>query len=135
MTYNTEKRKELLSFLSAHHDKSYTIDEICDCILTGGSGKSTVYRQISKLVECGSVRKISDEKTRHVTYQYVGDEHCAFHLHLKCKECGTLIHLDSATSNLLEEKIKDIKGFAIEVGSLIYGVCENCAPANMEGGI
>jgi Fur family ferric uptake transcriptional regulator len=133
MTYNTEKRKELLKFLSQHHHKSYTVEEICDNILTGGRGKSTVYRQISKLVECGSVRKISDEKTRHVTYQYVGGEHCASHLHLKCKECGTLIHLDCATSTLLEEKIKDIKGFAIEVGSLIYGVCEKCAPVE-EGG-
>ena len=126
MTYNTEKRTELLNFLKSNAQNTYTAEEICDSILESGKGKSTVYRQIAKLVEEGYARRITDGRTRRVTYQYVDSRHCAHHLHLKCKECGTLIHLDSETSSVLLDKIKNIQGFAIELGALIYGVCEGC---------
>ena len=126
MTYNTEKRAELVRFLESKGGSSVTIEEICDAILTDGKGKSTVYRLMSKLVSDGSVRKISDPKTRHVTYQYIHAGHCSEHMHLKCKECGKLIHLDEETSRNFERQIKSSRGFALDEGALFFGVCGNC---------
>jgi Fur family ferric uptake transcriptional regulator len=126
MGYKTGKRELILEFLSRGDDASYTAEEIADAIIPSGSGMSTVYRLISELVKSGCVRRLSDGKTRRVTYQYVGDEHCHGHMHLKCKGCGRLIHLDEQVSRAFEEKILSIGGFAIEEGSFLFGRCREC---------
>ena len=127
MTYNTEKRTELLNYLKTCNGRALTIDEICDEILKDGKGKSTVYRLVSRLVDEGSLRRISDGKTRRVTYQYIYNGSCAEHLHLKCKDCGRLIHLDDITSHILEKRIMKSEGFTLDAGALLYGICESCS--------
>jgi Fur family ferric uptake transcriptional regulator len=127
MIYNTEKRSEITSLISRNADKVFTIDEICREIIPDGKGKSTVYRIISAMVEEGVVRRISDGTNRHVTYQYLGKGGCCEHLHLKCKSCGRLIHLDSDTSHLLEHKILASKSFIIDSGATLFGRCNDCA--------
>ena len=130
MSYNTEKRIKIIDFLSANEKNSYSIEEICQSVLCDGHGKSTVYRQISALVKDGSVRRMTTDGERRVTYQYIDkDAHCEGHLHLKCKECGTLIHLSKSASEELENNIKSNAGFAIDVGTLLFGVCGSCAEA------
>lgn len=130
MTYNTDKRAELVSFFENCGEKEFTAAEICSNILNNGGGKSTVYRLISKLVDEGVLRRISDAKTRRVTYQYIHHGHCAEHLHLKCKDCGALIHLDDDTSHILEKEIFKSKGFALDDGALLYGRCDKCIYAH-----
>ena len=134
MTYNTEKRTELLNYLKSCNGRAMTVDEICGTILKDGRGRSTVYRLISRLVDEGSLRRISDGKTRRVTYQYIYSGSCAEHLHLKCKECGMLIHLDDVTSHILEKRIMKSEGFALDEGALLYGICESCASTGKESG-
>ena len=126
MKYNTGKREQITEFLSAHSSESFTLEEICDKILENGHGKSTVYRIASELVAEGQIRKISDERTRHCTYQYVGGEECHSHLHLKCRGCGKLIHLDDSVSEYLADKILDAGGFALECGGMLFGQCKSC---------
>ena len=134
MTYNTEKRAELIKFLCSSHGESFTIEQICERLLSDGRGKSTIYRLVSRLVEDGSVRKISDPRTRHVTYQYIHTGRCSEHLHLKCKECGKLVHLDEETTQIFESRIKSTSGFALDDGALLFGTCDSCAPKAMEVG-
>ena len=126
MTYNTEKRAGILDFFSKSGGQPFSAEDICSAILKDGRGKSTVYRLIAKLVEEGQLRRISDGKTRHVTYQYVQTGHCSKHLHLKCKGCGRMIHLDEQISHNLEANILKIEGFTIDVGALLYGTCKSC---------
>ena len=126
MTYNTEKRTAIINFLKKRHDKGFSIDDIASALSPDGRAKSTYYRLVSKLVGEGVIRKITDEKTRHTTYQYLCLDGCDEHLHLKCKECGKLIHLDSETSHLVEERIMGAGGFAIDEGALIFGRCNSC---------
>ena len=126
MGYKTGKKELILELLSRDADASYTIEEIADAITPDGSGRSTVFRLVSELVSSGCLRRLSDGRTRHCTYQYVGDEHCHRHLHLKCRECGRLIHLDENTSRAFEKKILSVGGFAIEEGSFLFGTCREC---------
>ena len=126
MIYNTEKRAELLDFLRHGDGRAFTVEEICAAILQDGKGKSTVYRLVSERVSNGCVRRLSDGKTRHCTYQYVGGEHCHKHMHLKCNGCGKLIHLDENTTRAFEKRILTLDGFSIEEGSFIYGTCREC---------
>lgn len=126
MIYNTEKRAEITAFISKNPDKVFSIDEICNSIAPDGHGKSTVYRIISKMTEEGVVRRISDGDTRRVTYQYLGHKSCSTHLHLKCKSCGRLFHLDEETSQLLEDKIMASRSFSIDTGATLFGRCREC---------
>lgn len=126
MKYNTEKKTQVVELLSAMGEGEFTIDEIVATLSQDGGGRSTYYRIISQMVKDGTVKKITDEHSRHTTYQYLGTGGCAEHMHLKCKECGRLIHLDHETSHLLEEKIKSVGGFAVDEGALLFGRCEGC---------
>lgn len=126
MTYNTEKRTAVISFLENNSSRAFTIDEIAERLSPDGKGKSTYYRLISKLVEEGAIKRISDEKTRHTTYQHLGNTECGEHLHLKCKECGKLIHLDHRTSHAVEDKILEMGGFSIDEGAILFGKCKGC---------
>ena len=126
MIYNTEKKTKIYELLSTCRDKAFSVDEICQRVLSGEGGRSTVYRIISDMVKCGKVKKLTDEKTRHTTYQFLGGE-CHEHLHLKCKDCGRLMHLDHETSHLLEEKILGTSGFSLDGGCIIFGRCGDCS--------
>ena len=131
MIYTTGKRERILELMSKNADKVYTMEEICAVLTDGGRGKSTVYRLVSELVDEGCLKRISDGRTRHVTYQFVGGESCHDHLHLKCKECGKLVHLDEETSHALERTVLIAGGFAIETGNLLFGKCKECQEAKI----
>ena len=133
MTYNTEKRSEITAFLKASPDRAFTVDEIALAVCPDGSARSTVYRIVSKMVGEGKLRKITSDLSRHTTYQYLGESGCGEHLHLKCKGCGRLIHLDEETSHLLEEKILSNGHFAIDEGAMLFGRCEGCLTAGGSG--
>ena len=126
MTYNTEKKNEIINFFKNGGGQAFSAEDICSAILTSGHGKSTVYRIISRLVDDGVLRRITDVKTRHVTYQYVVAGACREHLHLKCKDCGRLIHLDGEMSRRFGTSILRSEGFTIDFGALLYGRCGSC---------
>ena len=130
MRYTTGKRERILAFLSDNKDVSYTLEEICAALTDGGKGRSTVYRLVSELVGEGCIRRLSDGRTRHCTYQYVGDECCHSHLHLKCKGCGRLMHLDEGVSRDFERAVLNVGGFTIEEGTLLFGTCHDCSEVN-----
>ena len=125
MTYNTDRRGEIISLLSSESDKAFTTEEICKRIITEG-GKSTVYRIVSELVEDAVVKRISDGKTRHCSYQYVGSSECKSHLHLKCRDCGKLIHLDKGVSESFASALRESGGFMREDGCILFGKCTRC---------
>ncbi len=133
MTYNTVKKNEIISFLSKNSGQAFTIDDICTRILNDGAGKSTVYRIVARLAEDGVVRRVHNGSGRSASYQYVNTGHCSEHFHLKCNDCGRLIHLDDITSHILETRILRSEGFSLDGGMLLYGKCKNCTVAASEG--
>ncbi len=126
MSYNTEKRNNLLRFLRENSQNSFTVDELCNNVLNGEGGKSTIYRLVSKLCAEGALRKIFNESTKKISYQYLDCEHCHEHLHLKCKNCGKLIHLDENASQILENSLLQSRGFEIDEGAMLFGRCIDC---------
>lgn len=125
MTYNTEKRNELLVFLKSNSDRSFSLEEICASLTVDGRGKSTLYRQTAKLVEEGFVSRIP-VGSRKFVYQYMDRQHCTEHLHLKCLDCGRLLHLDTDTSSSLGASLLTKEGFTLDSGSVLYGRCREC---------
>ena len=114
MTYNTEKRTELLGFLESNADTAFSIEEICARLTADGKGKSTLYRQMAKLVEEGYVSRIPTGSRRFV-YQYRDKQHCGEHLHLKCLDCGRLLHLNAEASASLGRDLLSREGFLLKI--------------------
>ena len=123
--YHTEQKKILLDFLTKNSGRSYTIEEITES-LCPEVGKSTVYRLMTKLVEEKKVRKSAGEGRRFL-YRVVADEHCRHHLHLQCKDCGQILHLDESTSDALLDSVMAARSFLVsEEDTVLLGRCASC---------
>jgi len=133
-TYQTEQRKKLLEFLRSDPEHQFTIDIIAEHLSGEGMpGKSTVYRLMSKLVEEGCVRRFVSGNSRHFVYQIHEFEDCANHFHLKCIQCGKLVHLECKKGDELIAHIFKEHKFSVDSGkSVLYGICEDCADKQNE---
>ena len=122
-SYQTQQKAALLAFLERNAEHQFTIDEIIATMGEAAPAKSTAYRLIKKLCDDGQVRRFTREGTASSVYQLAGSS-CSEHLHIKCVDCGLLIHLDSAACDTLAKAT----GFVIDdEKSMLYGHCANCA--------
>ena len=127
---NTAQKKQIIAFLKLHSDHHYTVDEITKAVSTDrGAGKSTVYRQISKLMQSGVIRRFETPGVKSFVYQYANHhDNCDSHYHLKCVKCGRLIHLECSKLDEVRAHIISEHDFIIGCGeSVIYGQCTACA--------
>ena len=127
-TYNTHQKDILLSFLRENKDTPMGIDELSVRLsetCPDAPGKSTIYRLIGQLVEKGTVKRFVKGNSRQFLYQLAGSEEC--HSHLKCTECGKLLHMGHTLS---EKMLSDILGesdFSVKVDSTtLFGCCKDC---------
>ena len=127
-TYNTSARKRILSFLKEHAQDQYTIEEIIQK-MDGEHlpGKSTVYRQMDRLVRDGLVRRAVQGESRHFLYQFSGGEDCETHLHLRCTDCGKLFHMGEKESQKILEEIRSLRNFSVDrEKTVLLGRCGRC---------
>ena len=129
--YRTEQKRILKKILVDNCERAYTVDELMQKLREHfgdfAPGKSTVYRLLTHLVEDGSVKKFIKDNMRKAAYQIVNGEHCDCHLHLKCLDCGRLIHLDEAVSDELLNKVRGTNDFRInEQATVLFGQCGSC---------
>ncbi len=128
-SYKTEGKEKLVTFISSHPDIQYTVDEICRSLYGDTSRQSSIYRNLSALCQEGKVRKFRSEGQSSFVYQYLGGENrCHEHFHLKCIECGRLIHLECKMGEELRSHIMSDHGFIVDSGrSILYGKCRECS--------
>lgn len=125
-TYNTEQRKMLVDFLKNNPETSFTVEEIVEK-MGGKLAKSTVYRLIVRLTEEGLVKRMTRGNSRTFVYQMMAGEHCHAHLHLRCTDCGRVIHMKESLSHELLDVIKQTNNFSVsEKETVILGKCDDC---------
>ena len=126
--YKTKQKKSLINFLENHKSKQVSISEIISQICPNGTGKSTIYRLISKMVDDGIMIRIRGNDGRSVLYQYAGENNlCHEHFHLKCTDCGKLIHLDCNELSHIGTHISKEHNFLIDSKkTVLYGTCFDC---------
>ena len=127
--YHTDGRQQLLDFLRRNAERPHTIDEIAAALPPERApGKSTLYRLMTDLVADGTVRRFVRGNSRQFTYQLFGGDDCHAHLHLKCVDCGRVVHLDHDISAYVEERLLRQNHFAAdERATMLWGRCETCA--------
>lgn len=129
--YATEQKKMLSHFLTENSEHAYTIEELMAGMQARYGnhvpGKSTVYRLMTHLVEEGTVKRFVKGHSRTFLYQITAGDHCHSHLHLKCMDCGRLIHLDNQLSDTLLDKIRSCSDFTVsEEETVLFGECSDC---------
>lgn len=131
MTYKTKQSQEILSCLQHHGGSHVNVPEILKYLEDRGSsvGIATVYRHLEKMEKEGIVRKYILDGKNGACFQYVGeDRHCHQHYHLKCEQCGELIHLQCDALDSIEAHILEDHGFSVNpLKTVFYGICEKCA--------
>ena len=135
--YATEQKKLLIDFLREHHESSFSVDEIVLEMKKINGVKvpatSTVYRLMTKLVEEGRVKRFVKGHSRQFLYQIVDRDHCRSHLHLRCMDCGKLIHLNEKLSDELLDVIRSTSDFSVnEEETVLVGACSDCSRAKKE---
>lgn len=125
-SYQTRQRRLLLDCFERESLRQFTVEELVDACGEGAPAVSTAYRLVKKLCDEGLVRRLTREGTRQAVYQLAGLSCCAEHLHIKCVDCGLLMHLDSEA----QKALSDSTGFIIDdERSMLYGRCPVCREA------
>lgn len=129
-SYKTTARTKITEYLKSHADRTVTVNDIMKGLQndTLDINVSTVYRYLGKLSDEGIVNKYVADKGEMAVYQYAArDRSCNDHLHLQCRNCGKIIHLDCEFMAEINEHILEHHGFSIECrGSILYGLCDEC---------
>ncbi len=129
-SYTTPARTQLLYILQSAADRTVTAAELCAALQERGLpvNKTTVYRNLDKLVAEGVVLRYAEEAGDRAGYQYVGGgDACHGHLHLKCNRCGRVYHLDCGFMEEIRHHIEGQHGFALKCeSSVLYGECRDC---------
>lgn len=132
--YQTHQKTLLIEFLSANSETPFTVEALADTLTErlgeDAPGKSTVYRIINKLVDDGTVKRFVQGNSRHFLYQIAGGEDCHHHLHLKCTECGKLLHMEHEMSEDILERIFGSSSFTVDQeATTLFGCCAECSKA------
>ena len=79
------------------------------------------------LTEEGLVKRMTRGNSRTFVYQMLAGEHCHAHLHLRCTDCGKVIHMKESVSHELLDAIKQENDFSVsERETVILGKCAVC---------
>lgn len=129
--YVTKRREQILRFLAANEDREVGVNEINDFLATQSlqANVSTIYRYLNRLAIRGVVLKRVYGRNGQAAFQYIeGKRGCCSHLHLKCKKCGRILHLDCVYMQDVLKHLKTDHGFIVDCpNSFLTGLCKECA--------
>ena len=129
-SYYTKQRDAIVSYLSSLGGTHVTVAHMAEHFKEREIriGLTTIYRQLDKMVQEGSVKKLTVDGVSGACYQYIDENsYMADHYHLKCEVCGELIHLQCGHIEALNRHIFEHHLFALKPQKTIfYGICNNC---------
>ena len=127
--YLTDNKKTVSDFFKNNSERHYTVENVIEKLDSEGISipKSTLYRIIGSLCRSGLLKRYESGSENCFVYQYANfDDSCIDHFHLKCSECGNLIHLECDKMNEIKEHIMKEHGFMIGGAGIINGICGKC---------
>ncbi len=129
--YKTKARNAILDFLRKNADTRFTAKSIADALEESGVSinRSTIYRNIDRLCEEGTLVHYRESDTNATCYQY-SEQHgsCHEHMHAQCSVCGKIFHLSNEMASDFESHLKKEYGFKLDYGhTIIKGLCGDCS--------
>ena len=83
---------------------------------------------LDKLTESGVVLKYKTAEDECCRYQCAKPHaHCHEHIHMQCRSCGKILHLECEFMEEIIKHLYDHHRFTLECsGSVLMGMCEAC---------
>ncbi len=126
--YKTKQKESIYNYIKENKVESFTVDELSKLLNESGIsvGKTTVYRFLEALADKGEIKKLKTDDKKSTSYEILNDG-CNDHYHLKCVDCGKLIHADCEILNELANHFINEHNFTVDnKKTVIYGKCEKC---------
>ena len=126
--YTTEQRKVLSQFFQERPDFQFSVEELTSHLCKSHDiSISAIYRNVSFLMKEGIIGRFTKEGSRQFLYQYIGDASCHSHLHLKCEQCGRIIHMNDVGVNETLQKVLHQTQFHLDLRkTVLHGHCKDC---------
>lgn len=129
-SYHTKATEAISEFITSMRDHSFTAAELADFLKEHGLdvNKTTIYRNLDKLTENGTLIKHKSQVNDGFIYQEASTScDCHEHIHFQCSKCGSVLHLsDEKTADYLKS-ISETLGLEIDTtSSTLNGLCPKC---------
>lgn len=128
--YNTRLYNIIIDMFSRNSSRALTAADVYKYLGAEGEtvNRTSVYRNLDKLVGEGVLMKYVTDDGRRASYVYKGDHgSCVEHFHLQCTQCGRVIHLDCGSVEDFIRHVSADHGFDLSCGSsILYGKCRDC---------
>lgn len=129
--YRTRQREAILRYLSERPGTHMTVSELQRGLDLQDIhiGMTTIYRTMDRLVSENLVRKYDLGNGKSACFEYLNEETRQHpgEYHLRCEDCGRLIHLHCDHMNAIIDHIQDGHGFSLDPArTVFYGVCAEC---------
>jgi Fur family ferric uptake transcriptional regulator len=128
--YNTRQREAILNCVAALNCVHVTAPQIIERFKKENipMGRATIFRHLDKLAAEGLIRRYTVDGISGACYQYIDNrDDCRAHLHLKCKICGVLQHLECETLDEIQRNVFDRRMFEVDaLKTVLYGTCIDC---------
>lgn len=124
--YQTKHLKQIEALFEEHPGEHFTAEQVLMMFRKQGKviGLSTCYRNMEKLVSSGMITKYETGGKSCFSLCNKNDKE---HYHLRCTNCGSLLHTDCDYLDALSEHIKKDHGFVLnKQRSVLYGICKEC---------
>ncbi len=129
--YKTKQRDEILHFFEENMGECFSVRDVISCV---SAGEATVFRTVSSLTEQGKLKRYTGARGECAYYQYNACPCEDSHIHLKCEDCGRIIHMDCDFMNEIVSHFKLDHSFLIDSArTVIYGKCESCTSEKVHG--
>lgn len=136
MPYTTKQRQAVLQALERRGERPVAAPELADALRREGCpvGLATIYRQLERLAETGTVHRIATETG--ALYQYCprrdAGQTCFL---LRCAACGRVEHLDCPQLRSLYQHLASEHRFQVDPRQTVMtGLCALCAEQEAEHG-
>lgn len=131
MSYRTRAKDAIAEYLKQHSDHSFSAYDVNEYMQEKGiqMNLTTVYRNLDRLTESGEIMRYKTAGDEFSRYQCAKPHAgCSSHLHMQCRECGRILHLECGFMQELKEHLEEHHGFALECqGSVLMGLCRQCS--------
>ena len=130
MSYMTRQQQAVLQCIESCPGGRATAMELMQRLRQSGQtvGRSTVYRQLERLVAQGCVHKLLTDDG--ACYQYCDKTRHKNCFLLQCEGCGAIFHMDCSHLGELYGHLLESHGFAINPRrTMFYGLCGKCREA------
>ena len=95
--YRTKSKDAIRAYLDTHREHSFSAYDVNEYMLENDIqvNLTTIYRNLDKLTESGEVMKYKTAEDEFCRYQCARPHaQCQGHIHMQCRECGNLFHLE-----------------------------------------